>query len=182
MQVVKEFLNGVFILTASPFNDDRGRFVKTYHVDIFKEFGFETDWREEFYSKSKKNVVRGMHYQSSPKQHSKMVYCLQGRVLDVVLDIRNGSPTYGKHVSFEISDDGCEIVLIPPGFAHGFCALTDDAILQYKVSTVYSPEHDMGILWSSFGCVWPTDRPILSARDKQLPNFSDIGVPFHYGN
>ncbi len=176
----KYFGDAVIILLPKIFEDTRGRFAKTFHYDLFEKLGLPVDWREEFYSISKKGVIRGMHYQPPPYDHHKMVYCLSGRIFDVILDLRDGSPTYGSHVSIEISAEYGEVLIIPPGFAHGFCTLSDEAIMQYKVSSIYSPEHDTGVLWNSFGCAWPDDRPIISDRDTKLLPLSSINPPFKY--
>ncbi len=181
MKIAKKlFDDAIIVLSPRLLDDMRGRFVKTFHTDIFQELGLPIDWHEEFYSISKKGVIRGMHYQSPPEDHYKMVYCLSGQIIDVILDIRVGSPTYGSHLSIEISADNGEILIIPPGFAHGFCALSDEVIMQYKVSSIYSPEHDTGVLWNSFGCKWPYDLPIISHRDTKFPPFSSINSPFKY--
>lgn len=168
------------MLSPKLLDDVRGRFIKTFHTGMFEELGLPIQWQEEFYSISKKGVVRGMHYQSPPEDQYKMVYCLSGKILDVILDLRVGSPTYGSHASIEISADNGDILIIPPGFAHGFCALSDKVIMQYKVSSVYSPEHDTGVLWNSFGCSWPYDLPIISDRDTKFPPLSSINSPFKY--
>lgn len=176
----KLFDGAVIVLLPKLFDDSRGRFIKTFHTGLFEELGLPVDWREEFYSISKKGVIRGMHYQSPPEDHHKMIYCLSGRVLDVILDLRDGSPTYGSHVTFEISAEKGEIIIIPSGFAHGFCTLSDETIMQYKVSSIYSPEHDTGVLWNSFGCAWPYDQPIISDRDTKFPPLSSVNPPFKY--
>lgn len=181
MKIVKELLPGAFLLQPNMFDDERGRFVKTFHLGLFESLGLPTDWKEEYYSVNRKGVIRGMHFQKPPMQHSKMVYCLRGRVLDVILDIRTDSPAYGRHACLEISADTSEVLVIPPGIAHGFCALTDEAILQYKVSSVYSAEHDAGVLWNSFGFNWPMETPILSKRDRCFPALADFESRFVSG-
>ncbi len=181
MKIIKKIFDGAVILISPKILDDtRGRFIKTFHTGFFQELGLPVDWCEEFYSISKKGVLRGMHYQASPKEHHKMIYCLSGQIFDVILDLRDGSPTYGSFVSIEMSAENGEILIIPPGFAHGFCALSDEVIMQYKVNSIYSPEHDTGILWNSFGCSWPYDRPIISDRDTKLLPLSSINPPFKY--
>jgi dTDP-4-dehydrorhamnose 3,5-epimerase len=167
-----------FELQPKVLDDARGRFVKVFHETGFAELGLETNFVEEYYSVSHKNVVRGMHFQRPPMDHIKMVYCLKGEALDVVVDLRVGSPTYGQHAVFELSAVKANIIYIPKGMAHGFCALSENTVMVYKVSTVYSPEHDAGVLWDSLGIAWPTNEPIMSARDRSFPTFTQFESPF----
>jgi len=173
-------LAGCFELQPKAFDDARGRFVKVFHEEAFAAQGLETDFAEEYYSVSHKNVIRGMHFQLSPMDHVKMVYCVQGEVMDVVVDLRVGSPTYGQHAVFELSAAKANSIYIPKGMAHGFCARSDDAIIVYKVSTVYAPAQDAGILWNSLGVAWPTTDAILSVRDQSFPSFAQFKSPFRY--
>ncbi|WP_323140462.1 dTDP-4-dehydrorhamnose 3,5-epimerase [Massilia phyllosphaerae] len=161
-------------------HDARGSFVKVFHADAFRELGLETAFTEEYYSHSHKGVIRGMHFQTPPADHVKMVYCVQGEVFDVVLDLRVGSPTYGQATTFTLSAEAGNYLYIPKGLAHGFCAVSDTATLVYKVSTVYAPENDAGVLWSSVGVDWPVDAPILSDRDARFSPFSEFESPFTY--
>lgn len=178
MKIIKELLPGAFLLQSNRLEDERGHFVKTFNLDVFESLGLPTDWCEEYYSISRKGVVRGMHFQSPPNEHSKMVYCLKGRVLDVILDIRKNYPTYGKYAYLEISAETSQVLIVPPGLAHGFCALTDEATLHYKVSSVYAKEDDDGILWNSFGFNWPIEDPIISKRDSRFPALIDFESKF----
>lgn len=161
--------------------DARGRFVKVFHRSAFAEHGLEVDFAEEYYSVSRQGVVRGMHFQTPPMDHVKIVYCVQGDVFDVVVDLRLGSPSYGIAATFNLRADNGNFVYIPRGLAHGFCATSESATLVYKVSTVYSPEHDTGILWSSIGITWPTRTPLLSDRDRGFIPFSEFKSPYVYG-
>lgn len=160
--------------------DVRGRFVKVFHRGEFERLGFETVFAEEYYSLSKRNVIRGMHFQIPPADHVKVVYCVQGEVFDVVLDLRVGSPTYGQVDRFTLSADRGNYLYIPRGLAHGFCALSDIATLVYKVSTVYAPDQDCGIHWASIGVDWPTQSPIVSERDCAFPSLADFSSPFRH--
>jgi dTDP-4-dehydrorhamnose 3,5-epimerase len=169
-----------FELQPKAFDDARGRFVKVFHEQAFAAQGLESHFAEEYYSVSHKNVIRGMHFQLPPMDHVKMVYCVQGEVMDVVVDLRVGSPTYGQHAVFELSAAKANSIYIPKGMAHGFCARSEQAIMVYKVSTVYSPEHDAGILWNSVGIPWPTTDAILSARDQGFPTLEQFESPFRY--
>lgn len=173
-------LAGCVELQPKAFDDERGRFVKVFHEKAFAEHGLETNFVEEYYSVSHKNVVRGMHFQLPPMDHIKLVYCVQGEVLDAVLDLRVDSPSYGQYALFELSADKANSIYIPKGMAHGFCALSERTIMVYKVSTVYSPPHDAGILWNSAGIPWPTASAILSARDQSFPELEHFQSPFSY--
>jgi len=161
-------------------HDARGSFVKVFHADAFRELGLATEFTEEYYSHSHKGVIRGMHFQTPPADHAKMVYCVRGEVFDVVLDLRVGSPTYGQAATFVLSAEAGNYVYIPKGLAHGFCALSDTATLVYKVTTVYAPQSDAGVLWSSVDVDWPVETPILSERDARFPRFDQFESPFTY--
>jgi len=171
-------IRGCFEIQPRCFDDARGRFVKVFHKEYFAKLDLETDFAEEFYSKSHKGIIRGMHFQTPPEEHVKMVYCVQGEVFDVVLDLRVGSPTYGKAISFCLSADTGNYLYISKGLAHGFCATSDLATLIYKVSTVYAPHHDSGVLWSSIDIDWPTTSPVVSERDARFISFSEFSSPF----
>jgi len=133
-----------------------------------------------FFTVSRKNVIRGMHFQIPPKSQNKVICCISGKVLDVLFDLRKGSPTYLKSESIELAGNQPKMVFIPPGIAHGFLSLEDNSIMLYKVSQGYSRELDQGIHWNSFGFDWPINAPTTSERDKQLPPFSDLVTPFIY--
>jgi len=173
-------IQGCYEIQPRVMDDTRGRFVKVFHSGVFSELNLETDFREEYYSVSRKGVIRGFHFQLPPADHAKMVYCVHGQVVDVVIDLRVGSPTYGKSAVFDLSAETATAIYIPKGLAHGFCALTHEAVLVYKVSTVYAPDRDAGILWNSVGIEWPTVEPILSDRDLGFPPLSDFRSPFVY--
>jgi len=171
---------GCFELQPKVFEDVRGRFVKVFHDQAFTAQGLETDFAEEYYSVSYKNVIRGLHFQLPPMDHVKMVYCVEGEVLDAVVDLRVGSPTYGQYALFELNAGKANTIYIPKGMAHGFCALSAQAIMVYKVSSVYSPAHDAGVRWDSAGIPWPTTAAVLSDRDAALPTLEQFGSPFRY--
>lgn len=178
MELIPTRLQGCFQVRPFFARDDRGSFVKTFHAARFAELGLPVTWREEYYSTSKKGVIRGMHFQTPPHDHEKLVYCVQGRVLDVVVDLRRKSPTYGRHVAVELDAAKGLGLLIPKGMAHGFLALTDDVLMAYKVTTTYSPAHDAGIHWNSLGLDWGIDQPIVSSRDLAHPSLGDFVTPF----
>lgn len=169
MELINTNLEGVIEVNNRIFEDHRGFFVKTFHEDVFKAAGLEYDFKESFYSISKKNVLRGMHFQTSPADHAKLVYVTQGEVLDVVVDIDQKSETFGQYFSTNLSLENGKSLYIGKGFAHGFLTLSETATVVYLTTTVHSPLHDTGIRWDSFAFDWGIERPILSDRDK---NFS----------
>jgi len=174
MEVVEELLPGCFLVQPRVFEDARGCFVKTYHQGLCAALGITIDMREEFYSVSHRNVLRGMHFQLPPHAHDKLVYCTHGRVRDVLLDLRRG-PHYGRVATAELSGDNRHMVFIPQGIAHGFVSLSDHSTMLYKTSTVHAPDSDCGIRWDSFDYDWAVDAPLLSERDQRharLPNFT----------
>lgn len=173
-------ISGVYVLRTEVFSDLRGQFIKTFHISDFENLGLNISVNEEYYSISQKRVLRGLHFQTPPADHEKVVYCSYGKVMDVVVDIRKGSPAYGMHEVFELSSDNGEMLFIPKGCAHGFYVLSDIAVMMYKVSSVYSSENDTGILWNSVGIDWPDENPIISARDNSFVKFEDFNSPFYY--
>ena len=177
MKVLPTELDGVFVLKPNVFEDMRGSFVKTYHEGLFESCGIRFSPKEEFFSVSRKNVLRGMHFQQPPAAHDKLVYCPVGRVLDVVLDLRSKTKSV-RCISRELSAENREMLFIPTGCAHGFLSLKDDSMVVYQTSTVHSPLHDAGVLWSSFGFDWPVTNPILSERDQRFPALRDFQSPF----
>jgi dTDP-4-dehydrorhamnose 3,5-epimerase len=167
-------ISGCYEIIPDILSDKRGKFIKTFHKDMFIEKGLEYNFVEEYYSISRQGVLRGMHYQKSPHQHTKLVYCVSGEVIDIVIDLRKNSPTYGEYVEFNLNAKTANIVYIPVGMAHGFYTVSDKATLIYKVTSVYAPESDTGILWSSAGVNWRDLNPLVSERDKNLPSFESI--------
>ncbi len=178
MKIVPTELEGVFVIETDMFVDDRGFFTKTFHKHVFEEHGLESDFEESFYSISKKDVIRGMHFHLPPKDHAKLVYVTRGSVLDVTLDIRKNSPTFGKYITTLLSQDNHTMMYIPPGCAHGFLSLEDATCMVYLQSGVYSREEDTGIRYDSFGMDWKTQNPILSNRDKEFKTFEEFSSPF----
>lgn len=178
MTIHSELLPGAVILQAKVFTDRRGEFVKTFHAATFSRLGLPTDWPEEFHSVSGKHVLRGMHFQTPPADHGKLVYCLRGRVLDVILDLRQGSPTRGNFASIELGSGNHLLLYIPTGFAHGFLSLEDHSLMVYKTTKPHSPEQDSGVLWNSFGFPWPVKFPVLSDRDASFSELCNFKSPF----
>ncbi len=182
MNIIKTNIAGCFEIYPDVFKDERGAFVKTFHQDIFDKHGLTTDFAEEYYSCSKKGVLRGFHFQLPPHDYVKIVYCVFGTVMDAVVDLRKGSRTYGQHAVFELSGEKANALYLERGLAHGYYVMSDFAIVMYKVTTIYAPEHDFGILWNSAGVPWPDDMPILSKRDKGFPPLCQFESPFIYGS
>jgi len=180
MIVRETSIAGCFELIPPAFGDDRGLFVKTFHEGMFREHGLNTDWKEGYYSVSRQGVLRGLHFQLPPHDHEKLVYLSAGSVLDAVLDLRQGSPSYGGHLLLELDAERGNMLYLPRGVAHGFYVTSKSATMMYQVSSVYAPQHDAGILWNSAGIGWGVDDPRLSPRDAQHPPYPDFATPFAY--
>jgi dTDP-4-dehydrorhamnose 3,5-epimerase len=178
MEIISTSIEGAFIIKPIIFKDDRGTFIKTFHGDIFSKNGLVSNFKESFYSTSKKNVLRGMHFQGPPHDHAKIVYVTKGSIIDVILDIRSGSPSYGKYFECELSSNNGLVIYIPTGCAHGFLSLEDESCVIYSHSTAYMPELDSGIHYDSFGFNWDTKNPIISERDHKLVAFPNFISPF----
>lgn len=172
-------ISGCYQVVLNNFNDLRGSFFKTFHFDFFKEHKLTTDWKEEYFSISKKNVIRGMHFQTPPEDHAKLVTCLTGSVIDVIVDLRKNSKTFKKNISILLNASSQnKMIYIPKGCAHGFLSLEDNTLMHYKVSSVYNPEKDMGILWNTIGFDWKCEHPIISERDKRHISLHEFQSPF----
>lgn len=178
LRVEDTAFDGVKKVWTRHLTDPRGFFSKTIHADVFRENGMRFDFAEEYYSVSKKNVLRGLHFQTPPHDHAKYVTCLTGEVLDVIVDLRRGSKTYGKTEAFKLSESAGMSLYLPTGFAHGFLALTENAMMLYRVTSVYAPSNDAGILWSSIDFKWPVETPIVSDRDAAFPRLVGFNSPF----
>lgn len=178
MKLLSEPLPGIKVLEPFVHRDPRGDFVKPYHEKELLGHGIKLVVREEFFSISTRGVVRGMHFQIPPAAHSKLIYCIRGSALDVVLDLRKNSPAFGKSAAVELSAANRHVIFIPAGFAHGFASLEDETCLVYKTDHIHTPSAEGGILWNSFGFDWPFENPTLSARDAALPAFAGFTSPF----
>jgi dTDP-4-dehydrorhamnose 3,5-epimerase len=186
MNFIRTAIPDVVIIEPIIHGDERGYFVETFRADKLEEFlGYKIDFCQDNESKSSRGVLRGLHYQLHPKAQTKLVRVIQGRVLDVAVDIRKGSPTFGKHVAVELSAENKRQLLVPRGFAHGFVVLEDDTVFAYKVDNYYSPENDRGILFSddALGIDWQVAHSELnlSAKDKVQPKLADTNDIFEYG-
>lgn len=174
-------LAGTFEIIPKLIGDARGYFTETYIKKFFVENDLQTEWAQENQSLSaKRGTLRGLHLQAPPFAQTKLVRAVQGEILDVFVDIRKDSPTFGQWDSVHLSGENCKSVYIPHGFAHGFVTLTENVVVQYKVDNVYSREHELGILWNDpeLGIDWEIDAPFLSDKDLQLSTFRDFVSPF----
>jgi len=179
MRVDNTNIEGVKLIHQFRHDDERGAFVKPFHDSDFKAAGIDFELKESFYSTSVKNVIRGMHFHSPPHAHSKIVFCTAGCVLDVALDLRKDSPTYGQYATAELCFQNNQALYIPEGFAHGFLSLTEESTLFYFVDGMYSPDVDGGLRYDSFGLDWPLDgNAILSPRDLGFVGLGDFESPF----
>jgi dTDP-4-dehydrorhamnose 3,5-epimerase len=176
MTLEKTPLKDVFIINNFNVNDERGIFVKTFNKNIFNELNLNFEIRESYFSISKKDVIRGMHFQLPPYDHDKLVFVPKGAIIDVVVDLRKKSPTYGKYISVELSEKNKKSLIIPKGLAHGFKSLFDETITVYGVSTEYDPNSDYGIHYNSFGFDWKSKHPLVSTKDSALIGFSDFSI------
>ena len=185
MQFTRTKIDDVVIIDPKVHGDERGYFVETFRQDKLEEFlGFKVNFCQDNESKSSKGVLRGLHYQLAPAAQTKLVRVIKGRVLDVAVDIRKGSPTFGKYVAVELSEENKRQLFVPRGFAHGFVVLEDDTVFAYKVDNYYSPENDRGIAFNdpSIGITWPFDADVLklSEKDTRQPALIDADL-FEYG-
>lgn len=182
MEIIKTKLDGVVIIEPKIFRDSRGYFFESFSQREFEEKVCKINFVQDNESMSSYGVMRGLHFQRPPFTQAKLVRCVKGAVLDVAVDIRKDSPTYGQHVAVELSEDNYYQMFIPHGFAHGFSVLSETAIFQYKCDQFYHPESDAGIsiLDKSLGIDWriPTDKAILSDKDTRHPLFKDFVTPF----
>jgi len=161
----------VILIQANIYEDERGFFMETYKSSEFKKNGIKEDFIQYNHSYSKKDVLRGLHYQSEPFAQGKLVRCLRGEIFDVAVDIRRESTTFGKWIGVILSDKNRNQLYIPPGFAHGFCVISNDAEVVYKCTKEFSAENEGGIIWNdrTLNVSWPTSSPILSVKDAKHP-------------
>lgn len=184
MEVITTAIPGVVILQPRIFNDSRGYFFESYSKRVFDELVRPVDFVQDNESCSTRGVMRGLHFQKPPYAQSKMVRCVKGAVLDVAVDIRKGSPTYGQHVAVELTEDNHRQLFIPRGFAHGFAVLSEIAVFQYKCDNYYHPEAEGGISIAdtSLGIDWLIDaeNAVLSEKDTRHPLLKDFDSPFDF--
>lgn len=183
MKVIKSKLEGVLLLEPKVFGDHRGFFMESYNEEVFQAAGIKQNFIQDNHSLSREaGVLRGMHYQLNPKAQTKLVRVGTGAIYDVVVDMRKNSPTYGEWEGFILSEHNKRQLLVPKGFAHGFCTLTEDANVFYKVDELYSAEHDRGIQWNdpALNINWPVTSPILSDKDTKHPAFEQSENNFEW--
>ncbi|MEQ8520802.1 MAG: dTDP-4-dehydrorhamnose 3,5-epimerase family protein [Vicingaceae bacterium] len=177
MKFTETKIAGCYEIDLFHFRDKRGSFTKTFQKDSFEEQGLDFRFEESFFSTNSKSVLRGMHFQVPPNDHSKLVYAASRRILDVLLDVRKASPTFGKFVSIEMSFQNHKAIYMPKGIAHGFYCITESTMV-YLTSTQQNRESERGIHWESFGFKWPNSQPIISERDSGFPKLKDFNSPF----
>lgn len=175
-------LPGLIVVESRFFADERGHFAETYRHSDFTAAGIPEHFVQDNHSRSIGGVLRGLHYQKDPKAQGKLVRCLTGRVYDVAVDIRKGSPDYGKWAGIELTGENGTMLYVPPGFAHGFLVLSDQADVVYKCTNEYSPAHDRGIIWNDpdIGIRWQRSDPLLSDKDARHPRLRDADNEFLY--
>jgi dTDP-4-dehydrorhamnose 3,5-epimerase len=163
---------GLFVITYKPFIDERGELIKTINSDIFKKYNLNFKFKESYFSISKKNVFRGMHFQKNPFEHEKLVHVLKGSIIDILLDLRSESKTFGKFYTIKLNDKNRKAVYISKGFAHGFLSLKNNTIVEYHTTTVQNKQSEDGIKFNSFGYKLPIENPIISLRDSEMNSFN----------
>ncbi|PHD74976.1 dTDP-4-dehydrorhamnose 3,5-epimerase [Bacillus sp. AFS043905] len=170
-------LSGVYEIILDQKIDHRGHFMRTFDEQIFDNFGINRNWVQENHSLSrKKGTIRGLHFQLPPFSETKLIRVIKGAIFDVFIDLRKDSSTFGQWDFIELTEDNFKMVLIPRGFAHGFCTLADNCEVSYKVDNFYSPKHEAGVLWkdSILNIDWPVSNPIISKKDSELPPLEDF--------
>lgn len=180
MTITETKLPGLLVIDPKVFGDERGYFFESFNQKVFEAAGLETNFLQDNESKSARGVLRGLHFQAPPFEQGKLVRVARGAVMDVSVDIRKASPTYGKWESFELSEHNKRMLWIPPGFAHGFVSLESDTIFIYKCTNVYHSESEGSVRWNDqdLGIVWGVEDPVVSEKDQQAPLFSELRSPF----
>ena len=175
MKVIETKLPGVLIIEPKVFGDSRGFFKETFQAERYREAGIEYEFVQDNHSRSQKSVIRGLHFQI-PKPQGKLVSCSQGAVFDVAVDVDPLSATFGQYVGIELTEDNHRQLWIPPGYAHGFCVLTDTADFQYKCTDYYDTSDEGGLIWNDpdVAIEWPIDQPLLSDKDAKLPLLKEL--------
>ncbi len=176
MKIEETSLKNVKLIKPKIYGDQRGHFLEAYRQDLFKHHGIELDFVQDNISTSKKNTIRGLHYQLPPASQSKLIMVVQGKVLDVAVDLRENSPTFGESFSTELSSENRHMLLVPTGFAHGFSVLSDEATIYYKCNDYYNKELERGVRWDDpeLKIDWKVDNPILSEKDKEQPLLKEL--------
>lgn len=180
MEIINTPFEGLKVIQPKVWGDARGHFFESYSEAVFQAAGLPTDFVQDNQSFSAKGILRGLHFQAPPFAQGKLVRVIAGAVLDVVVDIRKSSPTYGQHFKIELSAENKTMFWVPPGFAHGFLTLEDNTIFVYKVTGLYNKESEGGLLWNDveLGIDWGVADPLLSDKDKVQPSWADFKTPF----
>ena len=177
MNISEKKIKGVFEITLTSINDERGFFMRSYDQKIFEYFNIDRKWVQENHSRSeKKGIIRGLHFQYPQFAEAKLIRCTRGAIFDVYVDLRKNSPTFGKWESLEMTEQNRKMLFLPRGIAHGFCTLTEISEVVYKVDNYYNKDHESGIIWkdADLKINWPTDNPIVSAKDSKLPTLKEF--------
>ncbi len=177
-------ISDVILIEVKSFLDKRGHFKETYKESEFVKNGISTKFVQDNFSHSTRGVLRGLHYQKNPMAQAKLVTAITGEIFDVAVDLRKNSSTYGKWVGETLSFKNHKMLFVPEGFAHGFCVMSEEADVLYKVSSEYSPEHERGIIWNDLeiNISWPTDKPVLQEKDSKLPVLKNADNNFTYSH
>ncbi len=177
MNISEKKIKGVFEITLTSINDERGFFMRSYDQKIFEYFNIDRKWVQENHSRSeKKGIIRGLHFQYPQFAEAKLIRCTRGAIFDVYVDLRKNSPTFGKWESLEMTEQNRKMLFLPRGIAHGFCTLTEISEVMYKVDNYYNKDHESGIIWKDedLKINWPTDSPIVSVKDSKLPTLKEF--------
>jgi dTDP-4-dehydrorhamnose 3,5-epimerase len=180
MKITTTPIEGLLIIEPQVFKDERGYFYESYNIHKFREVGIHENFIQDNQSLSQKGAIRGLHFQAAPFEQGKLVRVVQGAVIDVVVDIRKASATYGYHFNILLTGENMLMFYIPAGFAHGFETLADNTIFQYKCTNVYNKSSEGGVLWNDpdLNINWQTKEPIISIKDQELPTFNTFVSPF----
>lgn len=184
MEIIKTTIQDLVIIKPRVFADDRGYFFESYSKEAFHKLGLDMEFVQDNESKSQKDVLRGLHFQKPPYAQGKLVRVIQGAVIDVAVDLRSGSETYGKWEAVELSAENKLMFWVPPGFAHGFVTLEDDTVFAYKCTAPYNKESEGSLVWNDpeLNIDWKTESPILSEKDKTGPSLKDFVSPFLFSH
>lgn len=176
MKFVATEIEGVVVVEPDVHRDDRGFFLEAYHETKYRDGGIEARFVQDNHSRSRRGTLRGLHMQLEPHLQGKLVRTLRGSVWDVSVDVRVGSPTFGRHVAVTLDDESHRQVFVPPGLAHGFVVTSDEAEIEYKCTALYAPESEISIAWNdpALAIAWPVDSPILSGKDEQAARVSEL--------
>ncbi|MEX2597427.1 MAG: dTDP-4-dehydrorhamnose 3,5-epimerase [Salibacteraceae bacterium] len=180
MNLVETSISGLLVIEPTIFSDDRGYFFESFRLSALAEHGIKVGFVQDNESKSNRGALRGLHLQAPPYAQAKLLRVVTGSIYDVAVDVRSDSPTYGKYFGLELSGENKKTLYIPEGFAHGFCCLENNTIVQYKCSNYYQPKSEMGLKWNdkNLGINWPDIDFIISEKDEQHPPLSDFNTPF----